>query len=160
MATGVFGKLADVKSNTGGVWFLPGNYLVKIRAVKLIDTLAGHQSFVIEGTVVESDNPERSPGTPASQVIALKPAIMATAMSNVKNFMGAALAIADPDSYVPDEGTVEDFWNATGEYFISEKQPLAGKNLYLSCTTIKTKKGEDFTKHTWMPYEEDDSDGE
>lgn len=150
---GRFSNLAHIKTNQGGLYFLPGNYVVDLEAVKFMRSRKGVEMFIIETCVVESDVAERGPGSRPSQVIAIKEEILATCMGNIKHFAATVLGIeGDPDAYVPDDGTsVEDFWDEALEYIISAYNPLKGMRLRLNCTNIKTREGRDFTKHLWGP---------
>ena len=149
---GRFSGLGAIKSNTGGFYFQPGEYTVQILGVKMAKSRKGTDCFIIETEVLESTNPERPKGCQPSQVIALKSDILQTALSNVKQFAGAALGIDDPDSYVPDGGQdPDDFWEEALEFLVSDEQPAKGAMLGLSCVNIQTKAGNDFTKHFWKP---------
>jgi hypothetical protein len=70
---------------------------------------------------------------------------------NVKRFILAAEG-KDPN----DADNNDEVDGATVEYTLSEEQPLAGVEMWLQCDLIKTRKGADYTKHTWFPAESDE----
>lgn len=161
MGFDVFDKLGEARASGGGAYFKPGNYVIKVLGVKLVDTFAGHQSFVVEGEVLESANSELQPGYLGAQVVAIKNAILQTAMGNIKNFCAAALGIENADSYVPDgQVSPTQYWKQAATYFCADEQPLRGKVLKLFCVEVPTREKHPdgspkmFTKHIWSPAEE------
>jgi len=154
---GRFQGLGGIKTNQGGVYFLPGDYTVDIEEVKFFTSRKEKDTFVIQARVLESTNPERAPGCKPSQVIILRPDILATCMGNIKQFAAAILELEDPDAYNAPftVGTQEDandqFWNETLEVLVSDDQPAKGIRIKLNITNIKTKEGKDFSKHVWGP---------
>jgi hypothetical protein len=132
------------------VYFLVGTYKVEIEEVKLKTARDGVEVFIISAKVLESTNSERPAGCKASQVIKLRPDLMDTALSNIKQFLGTAMGIANPDLYVPEDGQdLAEFWEQSFELAVSSDQPLEGLQLGLNCTNKLTKAGKDFTVHNW-----------
>lgn len=168
---GRFGGLAGVRANNGGIYFEEGNYVVDIGAIKFIpgtEAQSGLDTFVVETTVAESDNPTRSPGTRPSYVVTIRPAYRETCLGDIKAFAAAILEIDDPDAYNEQVTAVdqvnatqmgcsvqdaanERFWEESLEALCSAEQPARGTRVKLNCTKRKTKKGGDFTKHCWGP---------
>ena len=158
---GRFAGLAEVRANRGNMWFLDGNYLVRIDRTFLKSGRDGMESFVIATEVVESDNPSRAPGTKPSQVAKIKPQYPHLALSDFKNHVAAVLEIENPDEYhVPPEemhpGETQEaaddrFWNEAFELVLSDEQPTAGMLVRLRCYTRTTEKGKPITVHQWGP---------
>jgi hypothetical protein len=139
---GLFRGVEEAKFNEGGIWFLDGNYLVKVDVVKVGETRKKVDFFVVEHTICWSDNPQRKKGTQCSW--------MATAdkdafLGNVKHF--CSVASETPMDEVTEEGI---------EMIVSEENPLAGTILRVQATTIKTKAGGDFTKVIYKHINEAD----
>jgi hypothetical protein len=149
---GRFAGLGGIKTNQGGLHFQPGDYLVEIDEIKFLKNRKGQDCFIVGAKVLESSNPERAPGCRPSQVVVLRSDILETAWGNIKQFAGAIMGLEDPDSYVPEDGTsIDDFWDQALEFMVADEQPMEGAKIHLNCTNIKTKAGNDFTKHIWGP---------
>ncbi len=156
---GRFRGLAGIRTNQGGLYFLPGDYTVDINEVKFMESRKRKEVFIIGGTVVESTNAERAPGCKPSQVITIREDIFATVMGNIKNFAGATLGIDDPDAFVAPsaqglEGealteAMDKFWDDFIELLVADDNYAKGMRLRLNCVNIQTKEKKDFTKHVW-----------
>lgn len=132
---GLFTGIKDAKYSEGGIYFLPGNYLVRVDKAKVGKTRKDVPFFVTETTILESDNPERKRGSSCSWMcMGDKDAFL----GNVKNFCAIATEIDDADV---DEAGVE--------LIVSEDNPLGGTILRVQATNIKTREGKDFTKVIW-----------
>jgi len=176
---GRFPSLAGIKTNQGGIYWEEGNYVNDLREIKIEDTRKG-LCFIIVGKIVQSDNPNRKPGTVCSQVIKLSGEFLETYLGNVKQFIAALLDIDNPDEYVaplhpsgyqpgvsapngqpmPDtpEAATGRFWDEAMEFITSQEQPCTGTLIALNCTTIITKKeNRPYTKHRWGPKIESDN---
>jgi hypothetical protein len=166
MDMGRFAGLGGIRTNTGGVFFVDGDFLVDLTEVKFIKNRKNIDCFIVAGAIVSSTSPDRIPGTVCSQVIALSPDYYETAMGNIKQFASAVLGIESPDTYVADvdptivgdtpaEAT-DRFWDEALEALIADEQPAKGLRLRLNCVTIITKTNKKpFLKHFWSPaYEE------
>ena len=140
---GVFSAVTNASVNSGGVYFLAGTYKIKISAVKMILSRKGENMFVVEADILESDNPERRPGTKASQVINLTK--HDSAPGNIKAFMAAALDVP-----------AEEITESECDLACSETNPLAGTIMKLGCTMTKTRANTDFTIHQWSFVSEPD----
>lgn len=132
---GIFSSVSTANPNGGGVYFLPGTYKVKLAAVKSIVSRAKDNCFVIEAEILESNVPERQPGTKASQVINMK---HDSAPGNIRSFIAAALNV-DFKQVGEDEA----------ELAVSDLQPLSGTEMYLTAVMTTTKKNTPFTLHQW-----------
>ena len=153
---GLFTGINDAEVTAGGRYFAPGNYRVKIKGVKVIESRRSKKDlFIIECEVLESTNDKYKPGSTASQVIVMNEIM---SLPNVKGFMCAASGV-DPEDDDANDKVGKQWTELTGkkmsfedacEYAISPDQPLAGTELELECVEIITKgKGQPFTKHVW-----------
>jgi hypothetical protein len=135
---GTFGRMvADAKPNEGGVFWLPGTYLVQIDVVKVVNGRKGLDYFIVEGENLESTSTERAVGTHASWVSSLE---MDSTPGNVQLFIAAAMNC--PKEEVDEEAA---------ELVISPDNPLHGRLVRLEVALIKTRAGNDFSKHVWRP---------
>lgn len=161
---GRFQGLSGIKTNQGGLYFEPGDYLVELEETKFINNRKKIDCFIISGKVIESTNPARAPGCKPSQVITIREDILETCMGNVKQYAGAVLGIPDPDSYVAEvdpkipndtpEAATDRFWDEALEALVSDAQPARGIKIKLNVTAIEKKdqsKSKFFNKHTWGP---------
>jgi len=138
---GRFSKIKDVKSQGGGIYFLPGKYAVECRANKTGETREGRPFFVAEFTILESSNPERPVGTSVSFMVMLDKYIE-TALGNIKGYVAALFDI--PEAEVDEAGV---------EQLVAAENPGAGLKVRAVASNTKTKKGDPFTKVEWAPYE-------
>lgn len=138
---GLFGGIDKAKSSSGGVYLLRGVYALECRVNKTGKSREGRPFFVAEFTILESSNPERPVGTSASFMVMLDKNIE-TALGNIKGYAAALCNV--PEDKVDEAGV---------EALVSAANPGAGMKVRVECTDIKTRKNEDFTKHTWTPYE-------
>jgi hypothetical protein len=131
-------KIAEAKENSGGVYWLPGQYVVEIAKVAVVEGRKGDEFFVVEGKNIQSNNPERPVGATCSWVVNTD---LDAAPGNIKQFISAA---GQCDASEVDEDSVE--------ASISSDNPLCGEKVSLTVVTIKTKAGNDFSKHVWSQY--------
>jgi hypothetical protein len=135
---GMFGKrISEAKPSQGGVYWLPGQYLVQLDMVKTITSRKGEDCFIVEGDNLESTNEERPAGSHCSQVI---PMSQDSAPGNIKLFLAAALNVQEHE--VTEEGA---------EACVTSDNPLHGRLVRLEVVNIKTRAGNDFSKHNWRP---------
>lgn len=129
---GMFKGVEGAKFNEGGVWFMDGTYLVKVDVVKTGETRKNVGFFVVEHTILWSDNSQRKKGTSVSWMATQdKDAFL----GNVKHF--CSVASDTPMDEVTEEGI---------EMIVSEENPMSGVVLFVTATTVKTREGNDFTK--------------
>ncbi len=137
---GLFGGIKEAKFNSGGVYFEPGSYRVKVAKISSGNTREGSRPFfVAEFTILESSNPKRPAGTSVSWMVMLDK-FKETALGNIKGFVSALYGIAQDDV---DEAGVE--------ALISAENPGQGKEVLAVASMTKTKKGDDFTKVVFSP---------
>jgi hypothetical protein len=138
---GLFGKIKDAKSNGGGIFFLPGTYELECRANKSGKTREDRPYFVAEFTILASTNPERPVGTSVSFMVMMDK-YLETALGNVKGYVAALYDV--PEDEVDEAGV---------EALISADNPGAGLKCRATASNTKTKKGGDFTKVEFSPFE-------
>lgn len=131
---GLFSKIGEAKSNSGGVYFLPGKYELEVRANKTGKTRENRPFFVAEFTIISSTNPERPAGTMVSQMVMLDKNIE-TALGNIKGYVAALFGMEEKDV---DEAGVEQL--------VAADNPGAGMKIKAVASNIKTRAGKDFTK--------------
>jgi len=134
-------KVKTARVSKGGIYVLPGAYLVEITGCKAGTTREGKENFIVELLIHESNHPERRVGTLMDWYVDMS---KEPSPGNVKEFVMEAT-------------------NCTGEevsgdairLICGEIQPLKGIKLRLSASNIKVgaKKDKDFTKVTWLPVQ-------
>lgn len=139
-----------------GTYFMPGNYRVKIKAVKWVDGQVGKQYTVVETEVLESNNPEITVGTERSWVVSMGNVMT---LINLKAFLAAASGV-DPEASDA-AAQIETFWQERHpdgvhadiaqimEEYVVKHNVLENLEMLLECVTVKKKDGEPFTKHVW-----------
>lgn len=157
---GLFSEVEKADITSGGVYFLPGKYRVRVDGVKTVRSSRNRKDyFVIECEILASDNDERKVGTHASQVIDISQ-IMGPV--NIKAFVAAASGIDHNDVDDLNAALVEKWYELTDQEMTIEQicetvvdedvQPLVGIELDLECHTITTRaERKPFTKHVWTP---------
>lgn len=146
-----------------GRYLKDGNYKLTILKMYTIETRNKGSAFIVDFNVNESDNPDIQEGQKRNWYQALKDKDIA--FSAIKEFMLAAFSI---DQSNEDElKEFEDGLDEMMEEFADEKwkelpdkeHPLHGRPIGVSCFTKQTKeKGEDFTVHTWEPWDGEAAD--
>ncbi len=142
---GLFGGIKGAKYSEGGVYLLDGVYRLEIQSCKTINTRNKGPAFVSEFKVLESSNPARTVGMSCSWMVMLTGNQAETALGNIKQFLENALPGLDFSKLTDDEG------EAAVDTIVSEGNPMKGKLVRCTATTIKTKKNTDFTKVKYMP---------
>lgn len=168
---GRFAGLANVRTNNSGIYFLEGNYTVELGTIKFLkgeEIQSGNDTFVVETTVRESDNPARGPGSRPSWAVGLKKAILETCLGDIKAFVAAVMEIENPDEHHAEVGADDHveaaklgcspqdaadmrFWEESTEALYSSEQPAKGLLIKLNCTNRPKRDGSPFTKHIWGP---------
>lgn len=157
----LYGDIKDASVSRSGQYFKEGHFLVKIDAVKEQESQVGNKLFfIIETTVLESDNPYVKVGGHYSQVIDTGNVMF---LPNVKGFMAAVSGVdANSDTH---NDEIEKYWEGVmGEHVpfericelvTSEGNPLEGIEIELECVEIITKKEKKpFTRHNWQIRED------
>jgi hypothetical protein len=163
---GHFSKVKTTKVTPSGQYFKPGNYTVKIKGCKVVESQRDNRAFfVVETVVLESTNAEITEGMDRSHVIDLSKVM---GMPDIKAFVAAASGV-DPFSEAIDTLVEEEWARRLEKMGVTEKadyeqicelivneeiNPLEGQVMKLECVNITKKSdGGDFTKHNWQPYE-------
>lgn len=148
---GVFSGIGDAKISAGGVYFeAPGNYVVKIRATKLVRSRNNEDLYTAECDIKESDHRDRKAGTQASWQCNAK---HDSFKGNVKAYLAACNGV-DPNDEAAVKALFKDSKDAedAAEFSVSSDNPTAGTWLNLSCVKTETRKKTPFTVHKWSPY--------
>jgi hypothetical protein len=143
---GLFDGIGDAQVGQGGVYFLPGSYLVEVVRCFTLKSRKREDLFIAECYIHESDNPDRKPGSKASWVVNFK---QDAALGNIKGFIAACLGVSPSNTKAVDE-TVD---IEACELAVDGENPLAGTMLRLWAVNKITKSGNDFTLHNWEPHE-------
>ena len=156
----IFDGIKDVVVSKSGSYFEPGNYKVRIKAVKKQKSQAGKNMvwFIIETVVLMSDNPNIKVNGEYSQVIDTSGVMF---LPNVKRFMAAVSGVNPASETINDE--VEAYWkevlgqyvpfNELCERVVGPANPFEGIELELKCSLTTTKEDKPFTLHLWQPRE-------
>lgn len=133
---GRFAGIENARPSEGGLFFEPGVYKVRIKACKSFETRKKHTAFIVECTVLESDNPKRPPGCEPSWVVTLD---KEPALGNIKSFIAAAT-----------QSKVEEITEAVVEAVVAVANPLKGTVMRVIAQNIQTKEKKlDFTVLKW-----------
>lgn len=158
---------AKTKGRGTGIYFLPGNHIVKVSEVKFEKSTQkrGVQNFIIAGKPVMTDNEAQKVGVEASVVHSLDGGYGDDAKwGDIKQFCAAVADIDDPDGYVPEDAeglqgeeydeAVDAFWAELADAIVDAG---LAKDKYLGCFGYNIKVGKDlapedkkdFTKLEW-----------
>lgn len=143
----VFEAIANAEVSFGGFYLEPGVYTVEVQRAFLKQGRNKDEFFIVEMTVIESNNPERPPGCSPSWVVKMS---QDAAAGNVKAFMLAVSGVHPNDKEaVAESGFCAD----TVKEYTSEDNPLHGARVNVEVQIVKTKRDTDFSKHFWSPTE-------
>ena len=146
------GAIKNAKVTQRGEYFLPGNYRVSIDLTKSIQTEDGKTAYVVETTVLESDNTDIKVGAKRNwfqMITGIK-----SAFGNIKNFVASVEGI-DLRKSESDSETDEYLEERAGASTEEPGELYTGKEVLLTVKLGKTKeKGNDFSFHTWIPTPE------
>jgi len=145
---GKFAKIEEVKASGDRLpYFLEGRYTVRILAVREVESRKGDLFIIVECHILASSNKDVRVGGNYAQAMKWNDDM---GPINVKRFILACNGLDPNDDKNNDAVGEEEVDLAVGE-----SQPLAGIEIELQCDAIKTRSGGDFTKHTWLPVQED-----
>lgn len=153
---GVFKNIKGKKNSEGGAYILPGNYRVKVKVCKTVESQVKNNQtlFVGELIVLESNNKERPEDAEMSLVVDMTTTKFPNAaLGNVNSFLHAAycsLAYQQGDD-PPGEDDIDE---EMAEMAISEENPLGGVELILYAFNKPTREGKDFTRLKWSVPED------
>lgn len=141
----------EARSTKGGVYFKPGNYVVRVHRCKELVTRAKDEAFIAECEVLDSDNPECAVGQRPALYIEKNSAYPTLWLGNVMDFVRAAMAsmaVQNGDEAPPPESI--ELTKEVAEAVTGEDNLLAGSILMVHAYNTKTKgKGADFTRFEW-----------
>ncbi len=92
---GTFSSIGEANVNAGGVYFLPGTYIVEVKKCFEKKSRKKTDLLIIEFGILDSDVEIRPEGSSASWVLNLA---QDASMGNVKGFLAAAMDI-DPSRW-------------------------------------------------------------
>lgn len=129
-------------------YFEDGKYVVTIDLVHLYERrLGGGKLFIVETTVIESDNPNIKAGEQRNWVQSFA---LPSALPRIKSFIGAALGFC-PKRQLKEINT--HVTSAVCEHAVKPDNPLRGKNLKLTCVAKTSQAGKAFVQHAWGIHE-------
>lgn len=129
------------------LYFEEGNHTVEIDSVFLYEKrLGGGKLFIVETTVIESDNPNIKPGEQRNWVQSLA---LPHALPRIKSFIGAAIGLCPRRQLNEINAKVNtDFCN----HAVSLENPLSGRKLALTCVNKTSRNGKNFTQVMWRTH--------
>lgn len=131
-----FKRLDKVELKVRHEYMKEGRFVVEINRLKESETKDGREIFVLEGTVLESSNPETPVGALVQFLETFK--FPEKGDMRVKQLLAAA-----------NDGN--DVNQKTAEAAVSEDQPFAGKKIRIVTELKSTKNGGTFTEHFFYP---------
>jgi hypothetical protein len=147
-------RISTVQPSSGGLYLLPGTYLLEIQRCKEDKHRAhGKAYFVAEFTIIESDNPERKPGTPVSFMV-IPDKFPDLALGNIKGFLQTAAASKLLEQGVDKKAGEIVVNDAFANEMTGETNPLAGTKVRCFAFNKPTKAGTPFTHHRWFKSNE------
>jgi len=149
---GVFSNINEAHGTEGGLYFGPGNYVVRINRCKMVESHTGAIMFIAETTVIESDNETLKKGMEPAYTVKMGGEYPKLALGNVADFMRAALAsMADAlGEDRPEDIADVEVDEAIADAITGEENLVAGVFLTLKAFNKVTKKTQkDFTRTKW-----------
>jgi hypothetical protein len=135
---GKFSGVSGARVGGGGVYFLAGQYKVKVKKVFLMASRKREDLFIVETEILESDNEKRKVGMSCSWVVKMS---QDAALGNIKGFVAACMGEDAEDENID--------WESECECAVDDENPLAGTEVDLECVDITTRDGNPFTLHKW-----------
>lgn len=127
---GLFKKVQEAKANEGGVYVEPGLYYIEVEALKMIKTQRSIDMFIVEMSILASNNDTRPVGTSMSWTAGFdKP----STPGNIKGLFEAMF----PGEEIDEAGMVQ---------AVSDANPCKGVRLHIEATHVPTKAGGQYTK--------------
>lgn len=140
----IFGSIdnADARGQRNP-YLTDGNYLLQIKGCTLKKARTKRNFYLVEFTILESDNEERPAGMTVTWMTDVDNDM---GPINIKRFLAAAAGI-DPNS----EEANKEITSKVAMLSVSSDQPLAGAQIYVNVQTVTTKAGSNFSEHRWQP---------
>jgi hypothetical protein len=138
---GAFAGISEQKSNTESTYLTPGDYTLKVGAVKLVESQrTGSEFFIVEATVLESKGDGAIPANEeVAWVLSMGGLYPESSLKDCKSFVSALTGAHDSDI---DEKFVDDLIEEDGK-------AVVGLEVRCRVTDKATKKGGVFSKHVW-----------
>ena len=145
-------RIVTARGTEGGIYFLPGNYLVEIMRCKEGVSFKRKDFFVAECKILESDNPARKVGTPCSFMVTVDE-YPDLSYGNIADFIRAAMAAKlyehDGTALSAKQISEIEYTKKEAQDVVGEENSLVGIKLRLFAFNKPTKAGNDFTRHKW-----------
>ncbi len=140
---GMFSGIGDASPAAGkGVFLTDGEYELEIHRAKLIESKRVSKTFfIVESKIVHSTSDRHPPGQLTTWLVKMGGDWPEYALADVKAFTMAASGAAEEEV---DERFMEEVVGGEGDL-------LAGKRVTCSVTTLETKAGGEFAKHSFSP---------
>lgn len=144
---GLFDGLQNAQVFERGQYLTPGEYTLEIQKTIAKRSQNSGDVFIVEFTILESNNPEKPVGSRASWVQSFKNVTIA--LSSIKEFLLAALGVdtSDKAKLREVEPRIEDIMNTC--VASPGDNPLTGERIKVSVVNVTTKKGGPFSRHDW-----------
>lgn len=130
-------------------YLLEGQYLLKVERIELKVSRDRVQYYLVELSVVYSDNPERPQGMMVTWMTKL---FSDMGPINVKRFLAALYGI-DPNS----EQANTEITSDVAKLSVSPEQPCVGMMIQAQCQMIETRANQPFLQVSWRPAQEVDA---
>jgi hypothetical protein len=134
---GLYDGVNDAPTSTGGQYFKPGQYRMRVQSVTEITSRKNVPFFVVESVVVRTTCESYKPGSTISWLVNMN---SDWALSNVKEFaqacggdMSASVAGSDIEAMV------------------SPEQPAIGVEVDVDAITRTSRAGNEWTQARWRP---------
>ncbi len=165
---GRFSNLANVQVNgASGVYFQPGDHVVKLGFVGFKDTHKG-LTWVVESEIVQSASMEL--GKRPSWVMVFNQEYAESFWGDIKQFIAGVYGV-DPNEYQeevteqdkehgakiykdPQDVANERFWEQAGDYLAGDQQPLKGSYIKVHVYHKERLNKSPYTKYIWGPLVE------
>ena|SRR5579885_1275578 len=136
---GKFSEMRNAKATVGGVYLLPGIFLVEIQRCKSDVTRRGIGNYIVEFRIVESTCADRAVGSTASWYQGLD---KEGVFGRIKSFLMAVNGVEEHE-------LSDDEWEKAAEESVSEANPLAGARVRVQVTEATSKAGKKVHNHAW-----------
>lgn len=148
---GIWDNLPGAEVYDRGVFLKPGTYTLRIKNAVDKNTRKSGRALILEFEVLESSNHEHMVGTSVTWFQSLKD--MNVALGAVKEFCAAVYQkdLRNPAEKKEFETTIAPALSGVMERATSQNS-LQNQVVKVEVTMVKTQKGTDFSRHTWMPY--------
>jgi hypothetical protein len=161
----IFGNMEKASMSDKGSFFPGGLYTCALKSMEYRNGFKG-QSFIAKFEVLESNNPDCAVGSTRSWIVKLdKQETKEQAMGDIKALIFALLGKSAKDVGSADKNPLahkqavalfkahidENYGPKFKAEFGVDAPSLVGRPVSLEATSVKTKAGGDFTRHSWSP---------